>query len=116
LGSIDPNDDTLHRFIVWHYHYVEEFRERKLEAICAYSTMAEAGRDYSARSADLLKRQVEGLTDGKEYFSCGYRRPGYKEHTEHQRLEIKKMRSGWIAQRLTKNQTSGKSDAESSQP
>ena len=107
MVSIDPHDDSLHRYIVWHYHFVEEFGERKLEAECAFSTLAEAGREFTALSDDLLKRQAQGLADAKEYYSCGYRRPGYEKDSAHQRLEARKMRSSWTAQGLDNEQTGG---------
>ena len=113
MSLIDLNDDALHRYVVWHYHFVEERHERKLEAICAYSTRREAEKYFRKKSAELLQLQSEGQADSKEYFSCGYRRPGYKEGVTSTRLEIRKMRSGWIAQGLTKRQTSGKPDFQS---
>lgn len=113
MALIDPNDDTLHRFVVWHYHFIEERHERKLEAICAYSSRREAEKYFRKKSAELQKLQSEGQADSKEYFSCGYQRPGSKEDSRRTRLEIRRMRSGWISQGLTWKQTNGKPDRES---
>ncbi len=116
MRLIDPEDDSLPRFIVWHYHYVEKHHERKLEAISAYSTRAEADQEFSSKSIDLLKRQEDGLADPKEYFSCGYRAPGVREKSRLARLGIRKMRSGWTAQGLSREQTSGKPDSQTERP
>lgn len=113
MPLIDPNDDTLHRYIVWHYHFVEETNERHLVAECAYSTPLEAERYFRIKSAELLQLQSAGQADSREYFSYGHQRPGYKEDSRRTRLEIRKMRSGWIAQGLTKKQTNGKPDGQS---
>jgi hypothetical protein len=116
LGLIDPEDDSLPRFIVWHYHYVERHHERKLEAISAYSTRVEAYHEFNSKSNDLLKRQEAGLADIKEYFSCGYQGPGGMDQSMRARLTQKIMRSGWTSQGLSKDQTNGKPDSEVNGP
>jgi hypothetical protein len=113
MAQIDPDDDNLDRFVVWHYHFVEKQGERKLEAICAFSTRSEAEEEFRSSSDKLIKRQAAGLSDPREYFTLTYRRPGYKIDARNSRLVVRKMRSGWIAQGLTKRQTRGKPDAQS---
>ena len=113
MTQIDPEDDNLDRFIVWHYHFIEEHGERKLEAVCAFTTRSEADREFGDRSAQLLERQAAGLADPREYVTFSFRRRGYKEDVRNSRLVLKKMKSHWIAQGLTKKQTRGAPDGRS---
>ena len=113
MVAIDPLDDGLHRFIVWHYRYDEDRRERRLIPVIAFSTQEEALNEFANRSAEVLRLQALGLVDCKEYLSCGSRIPGSRLLAVNDRISVNKMRSGWVAQGLTKKQTSGKPDWQS---
>jgi hypothetical protein len=97
MGKIDPADDSISRFIVWHYHYVEKNHERKLEAIAAFSSLAEANQEFTRKSEELGRLQELGMADLKEYYSCGFRAAGYGEQSKINRLTLKVLRSRLIS-------------------
>ena len=113
VSAIDPEDDTQDRFLVQHYRFDEGRNERRLVSVAAYSSRREALRDMKQRQRELTKLQGVGLAEPTEYICSGPRRAGQQARAAQTRMEIKRMRSGWIAQGLTKRQTSGKPDDQS---
>ena len=107
MTLIDPNDDSLLRFIVWHHRFDEDRHGRRLVAVRAFSTWEEASDHMSVRQSVLVELQNQGLADLHEYFTCGSRGPGDKERAAYDRITVKKMRSRRIDQDLTKDQIGG---------
>ena len=110
MSAVDPDDNTQDCFLVQHYRFDENRNERRLIVVAAYSTRREAIKNLKQRQKELTKLQEVGLAESSEYLCSGPQRAGQKSRAAQTRIELKKMRSGWVAQGLTKRQTRGKPD------
>ena len=113
MSQVNPDDDTLHRYVVWHYKYDPEFRERRMTAIAAFDTFSEADKLFKKMHTELSTLKTSGQADPRERISLDTRYPGHHARAVEARLAMRKMKSGWTAQGLTKKQMSGKPDWQS---
>ncbi len=67
--NIDPNDDSKDRWIIWHYKYDPERRERRNIAIAAFDNRRAFMKFFKRASADLEVAKSEGRAEGKERIS-----------------------------------------------
>lgn len=68
MAQVDPDDDSLDRYIVWHYAYDPARHERRNQVVAAFDDAREF-EDYVDRAqADLRRRQATDGVDPKEHF------------------------------------------------
>jgi hypothetical protein len=80
VAAVDPNDDSIQRWVVWHYRYDPDRRERRNVAVAAFDDIDEFHADIEQRAAELRDRRERGETvdaseriSGKSY-EAGYQR------------------------------------------
>jgi len=110
VTTLDPDDDTLTRYLVQHYRFDANRGERCLVVIGAFSTQREALKFLKRKSKELLGLKSAGLADTNEYICSSIMRAGHAERATETRMAIRKMKSSWITQGLSKKQTNGKPD------
>ena len=75
-----------------------------MTVVGAFSTLSEAEQLYAIKSGELTTLKTSGQADPRERISLDNRRPSQKARSAEARLAVRKMKSGWIAQGLTKDQ------------
>ena len=68
-SNIDPNDDSIDRWIIWHYRYDPERRERRNIAIAAFDNLRAFMKCFKRVSAELEVAKSEGRAEVKERIS-----------------------------------------------
>lgn len=72
--EIDPEDDTLDRWVVRHYRYDPERRERRHVTVAAYDSAREQERALDALAAQVRTDIAAGERDDREHVTgCGCR-------------------------------------------
>jgi hypothetical protein len=86
VAQVDPDDDSLRRYVVFHYRYDPERRERRNVLEAAFDNEAEF-REYIDRSRARLDSDAEhGSVDQREHFHGTVWEPGYREQTRKNRI------------------------------
>jgi hypothetical protein len=86
VAAVDPDDDTIDRWVVLHYRYDPGRRERRHVVVAAFDNPDEFHADIDARAQQLGARaergeavdRLEGIT-GRAY-PAGYRRQQRDAH------------------------------------
>jgi hypothetical protein len=83
VAAVDPDDDTIDRWVVLHYRYDSGRRERRDVAVAAFDNPDEFHADIHARAEQLRARgkeadRLERIT-GRAY-PAGYRRQQRDAH------------------------------------
>ena len=77
MAQVDPEDDDVRRFVVRHYRYDPERRQRRHVVVAAFDDEGEFERDLEARSAALRARREGGeAVDEREHISGVIQEPG----------------------------------------
>jgi hypothetical protein len=85
MAKIDPDDDTLDRWIVWWYQYDESRRERRNMVVAAFDNEAEFLERIGEADAELQRLQAEDRAEGTERISGGLHRAGSGAETRARR-------------------------------
>ena len=59
--SVDPDDDSLMRYVIWHYHFDVARRERRNVTVAAYDNESEYNGELQRLQAELLAPEEVGL-------------------------------------------------------
>ncbi|MGA8546154.1 MAG: hypothetical protein WB785_12955 [Mycobacterium sp.] len=79
MARVDPDDDTIYRWVVWHYRYDPDRRERRNVVVAAYDNPAEFQADIERRAAQLRARKERGAdVDPAERISGLVQPPDYR--------------------------------------
>ncbi len=84
--QVDPNDDSIRRFIVQHYRYDPERRQRRQVVVAAFDNKREYRRCLEATTAEISRRERAGTADALEHASGVVHEPGYRRKQQHARL------------------------------
>ena len=94
MARVDPEDDTIRRFIALHYRYDPERRERRNVVTAAFDDEREFKAFLNAQHAELRARQATGAADTREQVSGVIHEPGDRERQQNQRLLRRAVRHG----------------------
>jgi hypothetical protein len=86
MAMVDPDDDTLTRFVAQHYRYDPERHERRNVCLAAFDDQAEFEEFVSVRGAELRERQHTGEAELREHISGTVYEPGDRKRSQNQRL------------------------------
>jgi hypothetical protein len=79
VATADPDDDSICRWVVRHYRYDPDRRERRHVVVAAFDNPDEFHADIEARTAQLRAREERGdNVDHAEYISGILHQPGYR--------------------------------------
>jgi hypothetical protein len=84
--QVDPQDDSIRRFIVRHYRYDPERRERRHVVVAAFDNKREYRRCLEETAAEISHRKRVGTADALEHVSGVVLEPGYLRKQENARL------------------------------
>ncbi len=88
--NIDPNDDSLDRWIVWHYRYDPERRERRNVVVACFDNRRVFMKFMERSNAELELAKLDGRADKKEHISGVVWDAGCREEMRLQRLGMGK--------------------------
>ena len=79
MGAVDPDDDSIHRYIVLHYRFDPSRNERRNVAVAAFDTQAEFFAELAARQIELTDLKSHGRAEPQELLSGAVKPAGYAE-------------------------------------
>ena len=65
-ANIDPNDDSIDRWLVWHYRYDPERRERRNVVIACFDNRRAFMKCIKRSGSELEVAKAEGRSEKKE--------------------------------------------------
>jgi hypothetical protein len=78
MGQVDPEDDSIMRFIVRHYRYDPQRRERRHVIVAAFDNEHEMRACMEKVGAEIRRRREAGEeVDQSEHASGAIHEPGY---------------------------------------
>ena len=87
MAAVDPDDDTIRRYMVWHYRYDPDRHERRHVVVGAFDSESEYDACMEATEAALRARRDTGeAVDLREHVSGMVYEPGYRRLQRNGRL------------------------------
>jgi hypothetical protein len=103
VARVDPGDDGIERFIVRHYRYDPQRRERRHMVVAAFDNEAEYRVCMDSVQDEIEARRARGeAVDRREHVSGVVHEPGYLRRAANGHLLIRAIRHGavgsWIGE------------------
>ena len=103
MARVDPGDDRIERFIVRHYRYDPQRRERRHVVVAAFDNEPEFRACMEDVQAEIRRRREAGEpVDPGEHASGTVHEPGYLRRAANGHLVSRAIRHGvagrWIAE------------------
>jgi hypothetical protein len=86
MAMVDPEEDSLRRFIALHRRYDKRRGEWRDVVLGAFDDEREFQEFLDGRNAELQARQASGEADPREQVSGVVREPGHRVRSQNQRL------------------------------
>jgi hypothetical protein len=87
VAKVDPDDDSIDRWVVQHYRYDPDRRERRHVVVAAFDNPNEFDADIEERATQLRTRKERGDdVDHVEYISGMMHQSGYRRLQENAHL------------------------------
>ena len=101
MARVDPGDDSIERFIVRHYRYDPQRRERRHVVVAVFDNEPEFRACMASVHAEIGRRQERGEpVDACEHVSGVVHEPGYLRRAANGHLVTRAIRHGaggsWI--------------------
>jgi hypothetical protein len=100
MPKVNPDDDSIRRWVVWHYRYDRDRSERRNVVVAAFDNRREFRADVEKRSAELRVRKERGEdVDPAERISGQMHEPGYRRMQRNARLLRRAVQHGVVPAR-----------------
>jgi hypothetical protein len=101
VARVDPDDDSIHRWVVWHYRYDSYRSERRNVVVAAFDNPGEFFADIAERSSQLRRRRErgEGIHPAERISGAMYE-PGYRRVQRHAHLLKRAIKHGVVPARV----------------
>lgn len=87
VAAVDPDDDTIHRWVVRHHAQDSDRHERRHQVVAAFDNEAEFLRLLRELNNDLERRRDAGdPVDRSEHYTRHMLEPGYRRRQQDGRL------------------------------
>jgi len=101
VARVDPDDDSIRRFVVRHYRYDPDRHERRHVVVAAFDTKREFKACMEETAAEIRSRRERGeLVDPAEYVTGDDLEPGYRRKQQNARLVERALRHGVLPSEL----------------
>lgn len=101
MASVDPNDDSIYRFVVRHYRYDPDRHERRHMVVATFDTRQEFEASLTRADTELRERVARGeQVDPAEHISGTEYEPGYQRKQANGRLLTRAIRHGVVPANL----------------
>lgn len=95
VARVDPDDDTVRRYIVHHYRYDPKRHERRHVVVAAFDSRREFDACLNTASEEIERRQAAGeYVDAAEHVSGVVHEPGYARRAANGRLVMRAISHG----------------------
>ncbi len=95
MGMVDPDDDSIERFVVRRYAYDPERHERRHRIVAAFDNEAEFKALIRKLGDDLKERRDAGeAVDPREHITGQRYEPGYRRRQRNGHLLTRAIRHG----------------------
>ena len=94
MATVDPDDDTIKRFIVQHYRHDPVRHERRNVVVAAFDDETEYEGYLHERSLELKARQAAGSADPEERISGVIHEAGHHKRSQDQRSAMRALQHG----------------------
>jgi hypothetical protein len=95
VARVDPEDDDVLRFVVRHYRYDPERRERRHVVVCAFDNEQDFLACIDDLRAEIERRRCRGEpVDPREHASGVVHEPGYRRRAANGHLAMRALRHG----------------------
>lgn len=85
MAQVDPDDDSVRRFIVYRYQFVPERRQHRNVAVAAFDNKAECMAFLEQQNVLLHEQKAEGLAEHVERLNDMVKEPGYARRQQNSR-------------------------------
>jgi hypothetical protein len=86
MPEVDPEDDTLTRFVVWHFRYDPDRHERRNVLVTAYDNSGELEQAIERLRRDVELLKASGEAERCEHITGVVYRPGDRERARRRRI------------------------------
>lgn len=101
MARVDPDDDSICRWVVWHYRYDPDRNERRNVVVAAFDNAREFDADIEKRAAQLRARKKRGEdVDPAETVSGQMYEPGYRRLQRNAHLLRRAIEHGVVPARI----------------
>lgn len=95
MARVDREDDSIRRFVVRHYRYDPDRRERRHVVVAAFDNNREFEACIDRTAAEIRARKERGdVVDPAEYVSGTVEEPGYRRKQQNARLIQRALKHG----------------------
>ena len=95
MAHVDPDDDSIERFIVCHYRYDPQRRERRHVVVAAFDNERESWACMEGVQAEIRRRQEAGEpVDAREHASGRVYEHGYLRRAANGHLLTRAIKHG----------------------
>jgi len=95
VARVDPDDDNVRSYIVYHYRYDPDRHERRHVVVAALDSRREYDACFQAASAEIERRKAGGeQVDPSEHVAGTVHEPGYRRRASNGRLMVRALRHG----------------------
>ena len=77
MAEVDPDDDSIDWWIVWHYRFDPQRRERRHVFVAAFDSAREMEARLHEEQVRLDAAKAIGDAEPQEWLSGGRKEPGY---------------------------------------
>lgn len=99
MARVDPEDDSIKRFVVRHYRYDPQRRERRHVIVAAFDNEREFQACIQDVHAEIRRRREAGESvDSSEHASGSVHEPGYLRRAANGHLVTRAIRHGVAGQ------------------
>ena len=78
MGQVDPDDDTIWRWVIHHYRFDAARNQRRNVVVVAYDNAAEFERELERYSMRVRAEITAGTRSNREHVSGTALHPGYR--------------------------------------
>jgi hypothetical protein len=89
VARVDPDDDSIERWIVRRYAYDPDRRERRHIVLAAFDNEREFNRQMLASWLELKAQQATGDAEPQEHITGTHLEPGYAARQRARRMQAK---------------------------
>jgi hypothetical protein len=95
VAAVDPNDDSIQRWVVWHFRYDPERKQRRNVAVAAFDNVNEFNDTVQRLAAQLRDRKERGEpVDPSERIGGTSYEPGHRKLQDNAHLLKRAIKRG----------------------
>jgi hypothetical protein len=91
VPRVDPDDDSIERWVVYRYAFDAARHERRHQVVAAFDNEGEFLRLIDEVTEMLRIRKADGAAEEVEHVTGRHVRPGYRAEQQARRLEWKRI-------------------------